>query len=137
MSDVSDASSQGSKTKEDNEFLMALENFNHGVAEKWGDVLRLFNCGGEEKKKEDNNLILSSESHFNLSELASSSSSSTTSDSIHSRSSIRPSTTTGVATNPIQKSKQDTEDFIREVSPIIADLTEMIEEFNMNDPSRV
>jgi hypothetical protein len=111
---------------------MALEEFNHGVAEKWGDVLRLFNCGGEEKNKVDNNLILSSESHFNLIELASSS---TTSDSIHSRSCTEPSST--VPTNPIQKSKQDTEDFIREVSPMVADLTEMIEEFNMNDPSRV
>jgi hypothetical protein len=36
----------------------------------------------------------------------------------------------------IRKSKQDTEDFVRGFAPMIADLGVLIEQMNMNDPSR-
>jgi hypothetical protein len=129
LSDVTDKSSDDG-LKEDNEFLIALDNLNHGIAEKWGDILRLFNCGGEEKRKRKDDLILSSESHFNLAELIQTNANSTIAGT------ASPSQTP-VPTNPIEKSKQETEDFTREISPIVADLSEMIDEFNMNDPAKV
>ena len=35
------------------------------------------------------------------------------------------------------KSKQDTADFVHELSPILADLGELFDFYSMNDPSRV
>eukprot|EP00536_Pseudo-nitzschia_multiseries_P013325 jgi/Psemu1/327144/estExt_fgenesh1_pg.C_5600013 len=36
----------------------------------------------------------------------------------------------------IEKSKRDVEDFVRNISPMVADLGKLIDELNMNDPSR-
>jgi hypothetical protein len=128
LSDVSsDVQNSG---EEDNQFLLALENMNRGIAEKWEDMLRMFNCGKEEKNKKES-LVLSSESHFNLSALVSD-------NSIHSSSSIAPQQHRFVQTSdPIERSKRDAEDFVHAVSPMIADLGVMIDALNMNDPSRV
>jgi Glycolipid transfer protein (GLTP) len=135
MSDVSDASEQR-KREEDNEFLMALDSFNRHIVEKWEDMLRMFNCGREEKKKKDN-LVLSSDSHFNLNAL--SQSTTTKSAKIESELAMKESPNKAARgnDNPIERSKRSAEDFVREVSPMIADLGEMIEKLNMNDPSRV
>ncbi|KAG7357022.1 glycolipid transfer protein GLTP [Nitzschia inconspicua] len=135
LSDISDESNKARKQSEDNELLLALDNMNRRIVEKWEDMLRMFNCGTEEKKKSAN-LVLSSDSHFNLIKLDQSSTKSAKNESTleimerselvldHNRSSI-------------ERSKRSTEDFVREVSPLIADLDEMIQKFNMNDPTRV
>ena len=178
----------------DNEFLMALENFGHDVADKWDDFLRLFHCGKKEEKKKrgSENLILSRDSHFDLSMLQSSDidpnhhsrlhldgsnkitmrkdigpSSSIASSSLSSSSYSTVATTTTMMTSPsaydgnhhqhktkksqqdqilvqgqfdavpTTKSKQDTSDFVHELSPLLADLGELLDFYRMNDPSRV
>lgn len=168
----SDRSDYSNQEEEDNRFLLALEKIGKGVAEKWEDMLRLFNCGGgEEKKKATDNLILSSESHFNLNQLAMNSGSvheflqqrqlqheqSEDDDAVTAVTASTQSTLSesryddhddGMAgpvaavprrplTDPIEQSKRDTEDFVREVSPMIADLGKLLDEFNMDDPTRV
>ena len=126
LSDVSSDSQDGKD--DDNQFLLALENMNRGIVEKWEDMLRMFNCGKEEKNKRDS-LVLSSESHFDLRALDGD-------DSIGVGS--RKQEPSPAQTNdPIQKSKRDTEDFVRVVSPMIADLGVLIDALGMNDPSRV
>jgi hypothetical protein len=169
----SDRSESCNHYEEDNALLRAWENMGRGVAEKWEDALRLFNCGGaEEKRKNKHNLILSSESHFNLNQLAmdsgvaneflqqhqsdddgatavtastQSSSSSSSESSCNDRydgmvdpvTTAQPQPRRQPSRSPIIRSQQDTEDFVRVVSPMIADLGKLLDEFNMNDPSRV
>lgn len=157
LSDMNSATtvsiSERSESRDDdseNEVLVALDNFRVEIVEKWEDLLRMFNCGKEEKRKQKANLILSSESHFNLNQFnrdmvessLQDNSGSDISDivSFSSRGSSTAAET--VATKQqvnhqlIQKSKGDTEDFIRGVSPMIADLGVLIDQLNMNDPSK-
>ena len=144
------SSSESAATHEDdndNEVLAALENFGHEIAEKWEDLLRMFNCGKEEKKKHKESLILSSESHFDLNQLNTAMIGTDISDSnsIVTSSTVSSSTTdeTFVVSqrqlnlDSIKKSKRDVEDFVRDVSPMVADLGKLIDELNMNDPTKV
>lgn len=129
LSDVSD-DSKGKKESDDNEFLLALDNMNRAIVEKWEDALRMFNCGTEEKKKRDN-LVLSSDSHFNLKAL----------DQVSAKATKQESLVTDKESesdsNPIERSKRSVEDFVRAMSPLIQGLGEMIQTLNMNDPTRV
>jgi len=147
--------------EEDNEVLVALDNFRHGIVEKWEDTLRMFNCGKQEKRKLNENLILSSESYFNLNQLnrdmVDSSLQNNTGIDISDINSIVSASTNGCSSTSstlaatvaetavsrqksyvcsIQKAKEDTEDFIRGISPMIADLGVLIDQLNMNDPSK-
>mmetsp|Transcript_20779 Transcript_20779/g.49345 ORF Transcript_20779/g.49345 Transcript_20779/m.49345 type:complete len:856 (-) Transcript_20779:167-2734(-) len=181
LSDVTDHSSQRSVVDDssmvrrlqddegenmDNEFLMALENFGHDVADKWDDFLRLFHCGKKEEKKKrgSENLILSRDSHFDLSMLQSSDidrnhqsklqvnrsnkktvRNATVPSSNLANSSLSSSSCSTVTMMPPRqsdsvtatKSKQDTADFVHELSPLLADLGELFDFYSMNDPSRV
>lgn len=157
LSDVNSASTMSERLEArhdggDNEVLIALDNFRVEIVEKWEDLLRMFNCGKEEKRKEKETLILSSESHFNLNQFnrdmvessllknsgADASDTMSCSSSGCSSSSIVAPVVTKQRTNDhlVQKSKSEVEDFVRGVSPIIADLGVMIEHLNMNDPSK-
>jgi len=117
----------------DNEFLMALENFGHQVADKWLDLLGLFNCLSDEEKKKRRaqNLILSSESFVNLNEIE---------DSL-----IKVMRSPGTANDendkkPVDKIEQvkaGTAAFVEELRPLLQELSDMLDELNMNDPSRV
>ena len=141
---------EGQDADSDNEVLVALDNFRIAVVEKWEDLLRMFNCGEEEKRKQKENLILSTESHFNLNQfnpdMAESSfetnSAANISDTVlfssNGSSPIVETILTKQQANyqSIQKSKHDTEDFIRGVSPIISDLGTLLDQLNMNDPTK-
>jgi hypothetical protein len=144
------AASTSEEEEDDNEFLVAMEKIGGGIVEKWEDVLRMFNCGKEEKKKRKNNLILSSESHFNLNQLntdmvgsgggSSSFHSPTTGGSNiittdNDNSSIV-SSSSSIEDIVIENSKRDVADFVRSVSPMVTDLGKLIDELNMNDPSK-
>lgn len=158
LSDANSSSTMSERTEErddendeDNEVLVALDNFRVEIVEKWEDLLRMFNCGKEEKRKQKENLILSSESHFNLSqfhrdmvdssfeEKTRAEISDVSSDSSNGSLPVAGTMTTKKQANSqvIQKSKLDTEDFIRGISPIITDLGTMFDQLNMNDPSKV
>lgn len=131
--------------EEENEVLIVLEKFRLEMVEKWEDLLRMFNCGKEEKRKVKENLILSSESHFNLNHFnrdlvekslqtncVDENGSETNSVVTNSSDSSRQQAGLSV----IQKSKRDTDDFIRGITPIISDLDVLIDEMNMNDPTK-
>ena len=138
----------------DNEVLVALDNFRIEIVEKWEDLLRMFNCGKEEKRKDKESLILSSESHFNLNqfnrdiaetslqndsgEVVPDAMSCSTTSGCSSSSGITASVVTKQRANHqlIQKAKANAEDFVRGVSPLISDLGVMIDQLNMNDPSK-
>jgi hypothetical protein len=135
--------------EDDNEVLVALDFLGHVIVEKWEDVIRMFNCGKEEKRKRQESLILSSESHFDLNQLnrdmVESSLQENTSEDMDDVNSVMtppsPLAETIVCRQQaqdglIRKSKQDTEDFVRGFAPMIADLGVLIEQMNMNDPSR-
>jgi len=117
----------------DNEFLMALENFGHQVADKWLDLLGLFNCLSDEEKKKRRaqNLILSSESFVNLNEIE---------DSL-----IKVMRSPGTAydendkkpVDKIEQVKAGTAAFVEELRPLLQELSDVLDELNMNDPSRV
>lgn len=130
---------------EQKEVLDALDEIRHRVIEKWEDLLRMFNCGKEEKRKVKECLILSSESHFNLSQynrdlMQSSLQTSGVNEDCSEKSSVV-TTSTRCSQHQssfcaIEKSKRDVEDFVRGVSPMIADLGILINQLNMNDPAR-
>jgi hypothetical protein len=129
----------------DNEALVALDNFfKHEIAEKWEDLLRMFNCGKEEKRKRNESLILSSTSHFNLNHLnrdmveSSLQNNNTGASDISDTNSVAETIVSQELTklHSIEKSKRDTEDFVRDVSPMIAVLGVLFDRLNMNDPSK-
>jgi hypothetical protein len=150
-----DSAASTMEEDDDNEFLVAMEKIGGGIVEKWEDILRMFNCGKEEKKKRKNNLILSSESHFNLNQLntdmvgggggSSSFHNPTTGRSNiittdNDNSSIVPGSpytvSSSIEDTVIENSKRDVADFVRNVSPMVADLGKLIDELNMNDPTK-
>mmetsp|Transcript_23089 Transcript_23089/g.54519 ORF Transcript_23089/g.54519 Transcript_23089/m.54519 type:complete len:579 (+) Transcript_23089:284-2020(+) len=157
LSDTSGkSSSESSGIREDeNEVLAALHNFRHEIIEKWEDLVRMFNCGKEEKKKMKRSLILSSESHFDLNqfntEMVNASLRSSPSDTSDMNSVVTSSTVASCSSSStvevavsrqlykdelIEKSKREVEDFVRNVSPMVADLGKLMDEMNMNDPTR-
>jgi len=143
--------------EDDNEFLAVMEKFGDEIVEKLEDLLRMFNCGKEEKKKRNDNLILSSESHFNLDQLntdiVGGSSLHNSGSNMNANNSIVSSSTSTVPSidntvvapqrqrqlnlsNSIESSKRDVADFVRNVSPMVADLGNLIDELNMSDPTK-
>jgi hypothetical protein len=132
----------------DNEVLVALDKMRLDIVEKWEDLLRMFNCGLEEKKKDKENLILSSQSHFNLNQfhrdVADSSLPKNSGEDVSDTVSLSSNSSSMVAdTNAtkeqelIEKSRRDTEDFVRSFSPVVADLGAMFDQLNMHDPTKV
>lgn len=158
LSDVNSSNASHVSTSEsfgthedDDEVKAALDNLRHGMIEKWEDLVRMFNCGKDEKKKQRQSLILSSESHFNLNQLNTemveasldTSASTDVSDmnSIGTTSSfsseLTPTTFANQKQEKIGRSKRDVEDFVRDVSPMMAEISSLMDELNMNDPTRV
>lgn len=129
----------------DNEVLIALDKFRLEIIEKWEDMVRMFNCGKEEKRKVNESLILSSESHFNLNQfnrdmVDSSLQTSSTFEDISDTDSILADSTICCEQEAsfcsVKKSKNGVDDFVRGLSPMVADLGVLIDQLNMNDPSK-
>mmetsp|Transcript_128 Transcript_128/g.327 ORF Transcript_128/g.327 Transcript_128/m.327 type:complete len:594 (+) Transcript_128:55-1836(+) len=154
ISDLNSFTFDSAETQEeDNKVLAALDNFRHEIVEKWEDVVRMFNCGKEEKKKGKKGLVLSSESHFDLNHLnqeiveSSLRNNDTGAGTISDTNSVVTIATSCSASSSagagislrqakVQKSKGESEDFMRLVLPMISDLGIMIDELNINDPSK-
>ncbi|CAJ1942598.1 unnamed protein product [Cylindrotheca closterium] len=117
-----DSSRDGSKEGEndENELLIALDNFGKDVAEKWEDFLGLFNCIDDKKKKtHPDNILQLSESYV----------------SIHDEydyDALKPP-----SPKPLETAKQAVGDFVEDMAPLLSDFESLINKFNMNDPSRV
>lgn len=116
----------------DNEFLAAIENFGKQITRKWDDIMRFFNCVDDDDERQNGyNLIMSRESYldmtgFDASYLAV----------------VRecPSEDSGdspIAADPLEDVRMGTLEFVNEIRPLIQDISALIEEFNMDDPSRV
>ncbi len=116
----------------DNEFLAAIEAFGKQISRKWEDVLRFFNCVDDDDDRQNGqNLIMSRESYLDMTGFDSSS-----------LGVVRecPSEDSGespIASDPLEDVKTGSFDFVHEIRPLLHDISGMIEEFNMNDPSRV
>lgn len=145
-STTSTSTSERMKRNEgDNEVLIALDKFRLEIIEKWEDMVRMFNCGKEEKRKVNESLILSSESHFNLNQfnrdmVDSSLQTSSTFGDISDTDSILADSTICCEQEAsfcsVKKSKNGVDDFVRGLSPMVADLGVLIDQLNMNDPSK-
>mmetsp|Transcript_30003 Transcript_30003/g.72044 ORF Transcript_30003/g.72044 Transcript_30003/m.72044 type:complete len:545 (+) Transcript_30003:133-1767(+) len=123
MSQLSEDSGDESKEEgnDENELLMALDNFGKDVAEKWEEFLGLFNCIDDKKEKShpDNILHLSEESFASIQDE-------------NDYDALKPS-----SPKPLEKAKEAASDFVEEMSPLLGDFESLINQFNMNDPSRV
>ena len=121
----------------DNEFLASLEGFGKEVSRKWNEILRFFNCvdNDDDQYSGAHNIIMSSESYLNMtgfdpSQLAALEECPSTDDS-------------GMCIDsdgdedPVEDSKAGSLEFVKELRPLIEDIGGLVEEFNMNDPSKV
>jgi hypothetical protein len=117
----------------DNEFLIALEDFGKHIGGKWDDFLGLFNCVSDEDKHKERarNLLMSSESYLDMTGFEQSKF-----DTIQEASSPQVDKSLR-ALDPIEEVKSGTADFVKEMQPLLSDLSGLIDEFNMNDPTRV
>lgn len=123
--------SEDSEASEDNKILMALEDFGKHIVCKWDEFLGLFNCVSDEERKQDaRNLILSSESHVNLNAAV------TSAMGIF-ESSDPPQSIESSAIDPIDKAKKGASEFVAEMQPLLKDLSGLVNELNMDDPSKV
>jgi hypothetical protein len=115
----------------DNEFVMALEDFGKHVVGKWDEFLGLFNCvSDDERRHRSRDLILSSESYLNLNGVAGSAIDIFEPDPPQMKEDLSPA-------DPIGKVKKGTADFVEEMQPLLKDLSGLVDEFNMNDPTKV
>lgn len=121
----------------DNEFLAAMEDFGKEAVRKWEEFLRFFNCVDRDDDQKDraNNIIISNESHqemtgFDPAYLA----------PVHESLSFDDS---GICiddddkVNPMEEARIGSLEFVKELRPMLEDISSLIQDFNMNDPSKV
>jgi hypothetical protein len=132
LSDVS----EDDEENEDNEFLMALEEFGKVIVDKWDDALRLFNCLSDDEKPHSSiNNVLSSESHLRMYGLDTIVEDANPADSSSTSSKMDKDLSSFASV--IEQVKAGSAEFVAEIRPLVSDLGGLIDEFNMNDPSKV
>lgn len=116
----------------DNEFLAAIESFGKQVARKWDDLLRFFNCVDDDDERQNtHNLIMSSESYLDMKSFGG------TYLSVLQECPSQDSGESPIASDPLEEVKLGLLEFVNETRPLVDDINKLIEEFKMNDPSRV
>lgn len=116
----------------DNEFLAAIESFGKQMARKWDDLLRFFNCVDDDDERQNtHNLIMSSESYLDMTNFGGSYL------SVLQECPSQDSGESPIASDPLEEVKLGLSEFVNETRPLIDDVSKLIEEFKMNDPSRV
>jgi hypothetical protein len=120
--------------EEDNVFLAVLEGFGKHLIDKWEDVLGQFNCiDGKKKEDRPKNLIQSSESYLQFvldtqqPEMFSEANLSEDKEELNNNS----------FKNPLKASMEGADNFVKDVSPLLNDFESLLDQFNMNDPTRV
>jgi hypothetical protein len=122
----------------DNEFVMALEDFGKHVADKWDEFIGHFNCvSDDERKHRSRDLILSSESYLNLNGIEGSAISIFEPDPPQIKEGLAQIKEGLRPADPIEKAEKGAANFVKEMLPLIKDVSGLIDEFNMNDPSKV
>jgi len=129
---ISDVSS-GSSEIADNEFLVALDGFGIFMGNKWDDIMRLFNCvDNKNRGKSSQNVFISSESYLDMKNVNASPHVPTISGSVSDDSDDTP-----MACDPLEDVSQGVIQFVNELRPLLEDITGLLEEKNMNDPTKV
>ena len=119
--------SDSSDEEDDNEFLVALDEFGKNVAEKWEEMLGHFNCMDDKKKKDHpHNLLQPSDPSFLYS---------VTETESESLSSIEKDQESG-GLNAIDAAKTGAAMFVERLSPLLNEVGSLLEELNMNDPTK-
>ena len=143
LSDVSEDSHRAVEDDDrDDDLVIELERLGMHIAERWHDVLRYFRCVQTDTVNESNNLLLIPTENYedmkrklnkasrraidaSLRELPSTSESSDEDDA-------------DVSTDdPIHKVRDGSANFVKELLPFLNDLGDLLDELNMNDPSKV
>ncbi|KAL3943913.1 MAG: hypothetical protein SGBAC_002030 [Bacillariaceae sp.] len=116
-----DSNDQSKEPENDeNELLVALDNFGKDVAGKWEEFLGNFNCIDDKKEKNHpDNILQISESYASIQDA------------------IEYDTLKASGPKPLEAAKQAAADFVEDMSPLLSDFESLINQFNMNDPSRV
>jgi len=118
MSQLSDDTSREEEADE-NEVLVALDNIGKEVATKWGEFLGHFNCLDDKKKMNHPGNILHLEESYAVSQ-------------DEDEDMMKPS-----SPKSLEMAKQATTDFVEDMTPFLGDFESLLNQFNMNDPSRV
>lgn len=115
----------------ENEIIVALDNFGKHITGEWNKLLNNFNCVTDEEHKQTN-LVAFTESFLDIQGLASTSFDSAEDSAVEQQVRI-----TNARANPVDQVKREIEEHLREMWPIVGELTRLIEELNMNDPTKV
>jgi Glycolipid transfer protein (GLTP) len=117
----------------DNEFLAAMEGFGKFVGKKWDDVLHFFNCVDRKNLgNSSQNVFVSRESYLDMNNLHTGVPLGTLSESVSDD-----SDQSAIACDPYEETKQDILQFVNDLRPLLEDISGLLEENNMNDPTRV
>jgi hypothetical protein len=128
---LSDVSEDGELL--DNEFLAAMDGFGKFVGKKWDDVLGFFNCFERKNRgRSSQNIFVSSESYLNMNKLQAGAHLATLSESVSDDSDETPN-----PSEPLEDTIQDIMLFVNDLRPLLEDIRGLLEENNMNDPTRV
>jgi hypothetical protein len=138
LSDVSEESQV--EEDPDNELLLELENLGRHLAEGWEDLLRYFRCVATERQSHHpNNLLIPNENYeimkkkLDRASLRALDASLNVSLNVPAKHDVCSST----KADPIQQSRAGAANFVREMRPLLHEISGLIDELNMNDPTRV
>ena len=133
---LSDASEDTNSAETgDNEFLVAMDGFGKFVGHKWDDILRLFNCvDSKNRANRSQNILVSSESYLDMKNVVDAARYDlvTLSESMSDDSDETP-----VSRDPLEDIKLGIIQFVNDLRPLLEDISGLLEENNMNDPTRV
>jgi hypothetical protein len=130
LSEVSEDTFPSDGERPENEIIVALDKFGKHITGEWNKLLNNFNCVTDEEHKQAN-LVASTESFLDIQGLASTSFDSEEDSVVEQQVHIA-----NAPASPVDQVKREIEEHIQEMWPIVSELTGLIEELNMNDPTK-
>jgi hypothetical protein len=134
LSDVSEDTFPLDGERPENEIIVALDNFGKHITGEWNKLLNNFNCVTDEEHKQAN-LVACAESFLDIQGGASTSFDSVD-DNVDDNVVEQQVRIAGASASPVDKVKREIEEHIQEMWPIVGELSGLIEELNMNDPTK-
>ena len=133
---LSDVSSDDSKQSREEQFdlLEALDNIGSHIIGEWEKFIGHFNCGDMDERKRRDNLIASRESLLNLNEKGTKNIFVSKTQKTNKR---EESCGADMNIDPIYQLKEQMFHHVASIESLLDDITGVIEEFNMNDPTKV
>jgi hypothetical protein len=130
LSEVSEDTFPLDGERPENEIIVALDNFGKHITGEWNKLLNNFNCVTDEEHKQSN-LVASTGSFLDVQGLACTSFDSVVDSVVEQQVRI-----VSAAASPVDKVKREIGEHIQEMWPIVGELSGLIEELNMNDPTK-